>query len=172
MARLGMSTEEYAFYIGQIREAFDLIGQEAWLYQVKTEEKDLYRDPTIEHKEVKKIGLVFEENPKPILKKMNWLTEDEELPYVAYIVALASDDTPIKITEYMKVRIQSKLGLESDRLFVVSKVTGNSIDPLVWICKLVPYRYKVDINSETERYDSRLGEEKKETGYNYLRVSE
>lgn len=169
MAILGMSQKEYDYYVDQMREAMHLIGQEAYLYQVDMEVKDLYRDPDIIYKDAVKIGLIFEDNPKPILKQMNWLTEDEELPYVAHIVALSSNKEPVEVTENMKVLIPSVYGLNTVRVFLVSRVTGNHIDPVTWICKLVPYREKIDIDPSTPEYDEKR-EEGSDTSYGYLNV--
>lgn len=170
MAILGMSQTEYDYYVDQLREAMALIGQDAILYQVETEAKDLYRDPSVTYKEAVNIGLIFEENPKPILKQLNWLTEDEELPYVAHIVALATNKEPIIVRENMKIRVKSKYGLQADRVFVVSKVNANHIDPVTWICKLVPYREKVDFNQETEEHEDIREEGKQDTSYGYLSI--
>lgn len=170
MAILGMSQKEYDYYVDQLREAMALIGQEAYLYQVDTEEKDLYRDPDVTYEKPVTIGLIFEENPRPILKKLNWLTEDEELPYVAHIVALATNKEPVIVRENMKIRIKSKYGLQADRVFNVSKVNGNHINPVTWICKLTPYREKVDFIQETSEHDDMREEGKQDTSYGYLNV--
>lgn len=170
MAILGMSKSEYDYYVDQLREAMALIGQEALLYQVDTEEKDLYRDPELTYKKPVTVGLIFEENPRPILKQLNWLTEDEELPYVVHIVALATNKEPVIVRENMKIRIRSKMGLESDRFFNVSKVNANHIDPVTWICKLTPYRERVDFVPETEEHEDVREEGKEDTSYGYLKV--
>lgn len=170
MSILGMSQKEYDYYVDQVRESMALIGQEAILYQVDTEEKDLYRDPSTTYKDAVKIALVFDDNPKPILKKHNWLTEDEELPYVAHIVALATNGEPVVVRENMKIRVKSKLGLKSDRVFLVSRVVGNHIDPITWICKLTPYREKVDMNPDTCEYEDMREEGKQDTSFGYLNV--
>lgn len=148
MGSLTMTPDEYAYYVDNLREAFDLIGQKAYLFEVDEEVKDIYRDPTTTYKERRRISLVFEENPKPILKKFGWLSEDEELPYVANVVAVDSNGDPVEIRENMKILVVSELGLQNNRMFLVSKVTGNNIDPLTWICKLVPYRTKISLSAE------------------------
>ena len=169
MGRLTMTKDEYNYYVDNIREAFDLIGQKAVLFEVDQEIKDMYRDADVTYKDGKDISLIFEDNPKPILKKFNWLTEDDELPIVANIVALADDGTPIEVREKMKILLKSELGLQTQRLFLVSKVTGNTIDPLVFICKLVPYRFKTDIDKSKEGYQPTIGE-KNNTGFSYLKT--
>ena len=170
MGRLTMTKSEYNYMVDNIREAFDLIGQKAVLFEVDSEIKDIYRDADVIYKDGKEISLIFEDNPKPILKKFNWMTESDELPIVANIVALANDGTPIEVRENMKVLLMSELGLKTQRMFLVSRVTANSIDPLVFICKLVPYRYKVDVDVETEGYQPTLTE-KNDVGFSYLKVN-
>lgn len=171
MSRLGMSPGEYNYVLDNIREAFDLIGQEAILSEVDHEVKDLYRDPATTYKDEKLIGLIFEDNPRPILKKMNWLIEDEELPYVVHIVALATNREPVVVTENMKITIPSVYGVNTVRTFIVTRVTGNSIDPLTWICKLVPYREKIDMIPETPGViDHEKVSNPSDVGINYLNI--
>lgn len=170
MGRLTMSKEEYQYYVDNIREAFDLIGQKALLFEIDQEVTDLYRDKTQLYREGKEISLIFEDNPKPILKKFNWLTEDEENPIVVHIVAKATDGTPLEIRENMKIVLFSELGLDTRRAFKVSKVTGSSLDPLTWICKLVPYRYKQDIDVESKGYQSKRDEKGNDTDFSYLKI--
>ena len=45
MASLGMTASEYQLYVTNITEAFKLIGQDALLYQVESDNKDMYDDP-------------------------------------------------------------------------------------------------------------------------------
>ena len=66
MGLLNMNEKEYNYYVDNIAEAFKLIGQDAKLYQVLTEDKDLYRDPSLTHKRYVEIGCIFEDNPKPL----------------------------------------------------------------------------------------------------------
>lgn len=170
MALLGFSQTEYEYYVDQYRESMKLIGQDAWLYEVAVERKDLYRDPDLLYKKPRKISLVFEENPKPILKRNNWLTEDEELPYIAYVVAVDDEGKPVEVRQYMKIRVVSKYGLRTDRFFIVSRVTGNHIDPLMWICKLVPYREQLDLDPSTEKLEVVEDLDNTETSFGYLKI--
>lgn len=172
MARLGMSPEEYDYWVSNISEAFDLIGQDAELYQVAEIDKDMYNDVDIlKHFTPRNIGLIFEDNPRPVLKKFNWLTEEEEIPYVAYLCSKDSSQRSLEVQEYMVVRVLSNYGLESERLFQVSSCRGSSIDPLFWICKLVPYRNKVDMVHETRQIES-TRVRKNDTNFAYLDIHE
>ena len=169
MGRLTMTKDEYNYMVDNIREAFELIGQKAVLFQVDSEIKDIYRDADVTYKDGTDISMIFEDNPKPILKKFNWMTEDEELPIVAHVVALDNKGNPVQVRERMKIMIKSELGLETQRVFLVSKVTGSSIDPLTYICKLVPYRFKVDVDTEKPGYQPSV-EPKSDTGFIYLKT--
>lgn len=168
MAQLGMTDREFEQYQLFMSEAVRLIGQDALLYPVDTVTEDLYSDKDITFLKPRKIGLIFDQNPRPILKKFQWLTEDEELPYLAYIVSLDHSDKAFTVQEQMKVVIQSERVLKSERYFLVSNVRGVTIDPLMWICKLVPYRPKFDMKPETSSYDSTLNK-KTDTGYSYFK---
>lgn len=171
MGLLTMTEEEYQYYVDNIREAFDLIGQKAILFQIDQEVKDLYQDKEQLYREGKIISLVFEDNPKPTLKKFNWLTEDDNNPIVAHIVAKASDGDSLEIRDGMKILLISEHGLRTARAFKVANVVGSSIDPLTWICKLVPYRYKEDVDQQTSGYQSKLDSKELDTDFSYLRTT-
>lgn len=172
MALLGMTPEEYDYMVSNISEALKLIGQDAMLYQIYDVEKDLYNDTeSLELLSHRDIGLIFEDNPRPVLKKFNWLTEEEEIPYLAYICSKDSRQEPLVVQDRMLIRIKTHLGIESDKLFQVTSVRGNSVDPLYWICKLVPYRNKVDFNPETPKVDS-TRVDKTDVNFAYLKVNE
>lgn len=170
MGILTMSEKEYDYQIDNIREGFSLIGQEAVLYQVDQEITDMYHDYSTTYKKGIKISVIFERNPQPLLKKYGWVIEGESEALVAHVVSLADDGTPIEIRENMKICLVSSLGLDSSRMFKVSKVVGNSIPVLTWICKLVPYRFKTDTISETEEYESSLDNDGQNNDFSYLKV--
>lgn len=168
MALLGMSDLEFEFHQRSITEAVRLIGQDAYLFPVNSSEEDLNSDKDIVYEGARKIGLLFDSNPKPILKKFQWLTEEEDLPYVAYIVPFDHNNIEFEVTEHMLVRIDSKRVLNSERVFLVTNVRGVTLDPLMWMCKLVPYRPKVDMRPGTGKYEPTLNP-KTDTGFTYLR---
>lgn len=168
MAVLGMSDKEFEFYQRSISEAVRLIGQDALLFPVGFVTEDLYSDKDIDYEGVRKIGLIFDSNPKPILKKFQWLTEEEELPYLAYIVPLDHDNEEFIAQENMLIQIASERVLKSERTFLVTNVRGVTLDPLMWMCKLVPHRPKVDMDPETPYIESTVAP-KTDTGYSYLR---
>ena len=168
MGQLGMTLKEYDYYIENLAEAFMLIGQEAKLYQVLVEEKDMYHDPSLEYGDYVNVGVIFEDNPKPILKKYNWFVEDEELPFVCYLVAKDNDGEPVDVRENCILEIPSKYGLETERRFLTISVRGSSIDPLAWICKLVPLRNKIDMIPATLETDTKL-KPQDDVGFSYLK---
>lgn len=170
MGKLTMTELEYQYYVDNLREAFDLIGQKAYLFQVDKEFKDLYQDKVQEYHDAKEIAIIFEDNPRPILKKYNWLTETEDMPYIAYVVPKASDNEPLRLRDGMKIGIVSEFGLKTIRMFKVSKVNASSIDPLCYICKLVPYRYKEDIDREKPGYQAVRDENKNDTDFSYIKT--
>lgn len=153
MAELMMDEIEYEYYQKSISEACRLIGQEALLFPVNSVLPDIYDDRTVSYDGVRSIGLLFESNPRPLLKKFNWITEDEELPFVANIVPFDDTGEPFNITEDMIIVIKNRLGFKSERSFIVRNVRGSSIDPLMYVCKLSPYRPKVDFNPNTVAHD-------------------
>ena len=108
MGKLNSNLNEHNYMVNSIREAFTLIGQPAYLYQVDTEDRDLYYDPELTYKDAIKVSVIFETNPQPLLKKFNWLTDSEQqTPYVANIVSLADDGSTLKIQENMKLLLLS-----------------------------------------------------------------
>ena len=152
MGSLSMNLSEHNYYVNMIMEGFNLIGQKAILYQVDTEERDLYYDPKVVYKEASNIFVMFESNPMPILKKYNWLTEGEDSPYIVYVSGLDSEGNPIEVQENMKIVIVSELGLKTQRVFDVSRVMANNINPLAYLCKLTPHRFHVDLEESEETY--------------------
>lgn len=171
MGLLTQTSDEYQYYVDNIREAFMLIGQEAILYEVDGETLDMYWDPELYHKEGKPISLIFESKPKPILDRFSWRTESNETPYIAHIVAKADNGDPIEVRKHMLVELKSKYGLVEHKLFMVMNVAGSSIDPLTWICNLTPYRFKADIAPDVPGYQEQKDVKNKDTDFTYLRTN-
>ena len=141
MPILGLTPTEYEYYLLTYAEAFELIGQDAFLYPVDVEVKDIYRDPDLLYKKPVHISIIFEESPTAFLRKNNWVIEDDELePYMAYMVGFDNERRPIEVRENMKVRVVSNLGYHFDKIFNVEKVNLNHLNHFVYSCKLTPYR--------------------------------
>lgn len=168
MAILGMNDAEFNYYQAAMTEAVKMIGQDAYLFPVDSVTEDIYSDKDIVYNRARKIGLLFESNPKPILKKFQWLSEDDELPYLAYIVPFDHKSVEFTVEENMLIRIDSKRVLQSERVFIVTRVRGTTLDPLMWMCTLAPYRPKVDMVPDTPEYNATLNP-KTDTGYTYLK---
>lgn len=169
MGKLSFNEKEYNYLVNSLTEGFTLMGQDAELLTIKTITKDVYRDPiNTKYNAGVSVGLFFEDNPRPILKKYNWLTEDEELPYLAYLMPKDSELSEVIIEEYCIVKITSNFGLKTTRWFQIQYVRATSIDNLAWLCKLVPYRYHIDMIPETKVTDERL-QEKTDTNYSILK---
>lgn len=144
MGLLYQNKSEHDFYARAIAEAAQLLGEPALIYIPDVKKYDINNDKQIVYQKPILINIIFEENPKPILKKNNWLTEDPDLPYVVYIPKKADDysdvnaekDSLIKITN-----IQVDNMYESD--FIITNIVGSKLRPLFWECKLAPYRPNV-----------------------------
>lgn len=171
MGLLTMTPEEYQYQVDNLREAFMLIGQEATLFEVDKEFQDMYKDYDLTYKEGREICVIFENNPQPIMKKFKWLTEGEDNPIIAHVVAKDNEGNPLEIRANMKILLKSKYGLVDERMFVVTRVNGSSIDPLTWICKLVPYRYEADVDPDTPGYQETLDHKRLDTDFTFLRTT-
>lgn len=169
MAELMMVDREFDQYQRYYAEALKLIGQDAYLFPADSVEEDMYFDKSVSYSDARHIGLIFESNPRPILKRYNWLTEDEELPFLAYIAPLDNNEDGFEVRDQMKIQINSKRVISSERFFIVQKVRGSSIDPLMFICSLTPYRPKVSMRPDLEGYHSTVNGVN-EAGYTYLRT--
>ena len=174
MGKLFMDATEHEFWEEEIAEAARLLGQECKLYQVDIIDEDINRDTKVSYKEPVSINILFEDNPKPKLKKLGWLTETDDLPYLAYITSLDDNYERVKVDKYAKITVLNNLG-EVD--LQISEVSGSEIDPLFWICKLVPYRYNFDDNAvdkdSSDYNDASITSSSREDGsnpnYNYLK---
>lgn len=141
MALLGMNSNEHNLWELYITEATKLHGQKCKLYLIEEKVKDLNHDPNVTYKDPIDFNILFESNPKPILKKMGWYIEDDDLPYVAYLTSYANKHDRIELRKETKISIPNIQGISE---FTISDIRGSKINPLFWICKLVPYRYNVD----------------------------
>lgn len=143
MGLLDMSRSEIGLHMRFIAEAAKLRGQPCRLYQISKSTSDLHNDKDIVYKEPVLINILFEEHPKTILKKLNWFSEDEDLPYVAYLVNLDKHYAEVQVTKDCLIETRSIQVEQSEGTrFLISSVRGSNVNPVFWICKLVPYRPK------------------------------
>lgn len=146
MGLLDMSRSENALHMKFIAEAAKLRGQSCRLYQIDKKSSDLHNDKDIIYKEPVLINILFEEHPKTILKKMNWFSEDEELPYVAYLTNLDKNYQEVEIEKDCLIETKSiQVEYQERTRFLISSVRGSQVNPVFWICKLVPYRPKANM---------------------------
>lgn len=169
MGLLDMSRSELKLQTKFITEAAKLRGQKCLLYQIDSIESDLHNDKDIIYKNPVLINILFDENPKTILKKMNWFSEDDELPYVAYLTNMDKNYSDIVVSKHCLVETKSIQVEQSERTrFLISEVRGNSIDPVYWICKLVPYRPK-SVRTEVQDHEA---PNNTEMGYSFIQRSD
>lgn len=143
MGLLDMSRSEADLWMRLITEAAKLRGQPCLLYQIDKTHIDLQNDHIVKYKDPVLINILFEDQPKTVLKKMGWYHEEEELPYVAYLTNMDRDYADVIVEEDCRVSTQGIQVKEfGDSEFIITSVKGSSINPVFWICKLVPYRPK------------------------------
>ena len=146
MGLLYMDDVEHELHIEYLAEAAKLLGQEALLYQVDTKECDLHHDKDVTYKDPVKFNFLLEHNPTPILKKLNWFSEDDELPYIGYLTNLDDNYQKVVIDKECLLEIRTtQVDEVSTNKFVITSVRGSKLNPLFWICKLVPYREKTEM---------------------------
>lgn len=162
-----MDILEHNLWINYLTESAALFGKECDIHIVKSREDDINHDPYLEYYDPVKINILFEENPKPILKKMGWYSNEEDLPYVVYMTCLDSQYKIIYPEKYSLIDIPNIMATSKQtNKFTITEVKGSKINPLFWICKLVPYKYNLDntVVNENPKLDSKVAN----TKYNYL----
>lgn len=169
MGLLDMSRPELKMHMKFITEAAKLRGQPCKLYQIAESTSDLHNDKDIEYMPPVDINILFEEHPKTILKKLNWFSEDEDLPYVAYLTNMDKDYADVRVTKDCLIETHSIQVEQSERTrFLISSVRGGNIDPAFWICKLVPYRPK----SEKTEVKDHEAPNNTDMGYSFIQRRE
>lgn len=79
-----LNSNEHISMMLNISESLYLQGTTCKYYACKSYTRDINNDPVVDlSTEPIELEVSFESNPRPILKKMNWLAEDDELPYIA-----------------------------------------------------------------------------------------
>lgn len=148
---LTLSDSEKSLYKDWLLEAFYLRGIEAFIYQALDESPDVYADWTYNYLPPVRSRVVFEDNPRAVLKQLNWLAEDEEVnPLLTYVLTEDFNRNKLSISRGCIIEIPYAMDESGSQKFIVTEMRGDSIRPLVWICKLAPYREQVDIHPENE----------------------
>ena len=145
MGLLSMEVQEHMLHTRYIAEASKLHGHRCLLYTPKTTTHNLHHDDDSTYNNPIAASILFESDPKPVLKNYNWFSEEESMPYIAYITNLDENYQDIviernTIVELEHVQVHSNL----IKKFIITEIRGSKINPLYWICKLVPYREKID----------------------------
>lgn len=159
MSKLGVVEYEYNYIVNAYTEAFELIAQDATYYEIDSETKDKNYDPTVEYKSAREIGVIFVDNPKPILKQYGWVIEDKNT-VVVFISPKDRNLDLLDVKEHTVFDVESKYGIQSEKRFFITNVTGSTIDPFMFICTAVPYRKRVVPEDTSNR----------ETGSSYLKI--
>lgn len=133
---------EHELFVNFYSEAFNLFGNDCYFIPIEGKIRDINHDPHILYGEKIPMRIVFESNPKTILKRLGWYNEDDELPYVAYIAFKDGGYTDIEIHDDCLIEVLSSTSNKksNNRTFIITNIRGNKIDPLYWTIKLAPYR--------------------------------
>lgn len=79
------SDHEYLYHCANLSESNWLLGTEVKFYTCIKYTRDVASDPHPEWSQGATINMLFDDNPKATLRKLNWMAEDENLPYLVYI---------------------------------------------------------------------------------------
>lgn len=160
------SDNEHNLHVDYYSEAFNLFGNDCSIYQVLTKSRDLEHDPTMTYADPVPMCICFESNPKPILKKLGWYTEDEDLPYIAYVAFKDGHHQDVSIQDDTLIEVFGKtLNNEHSSKFIVTRVNGSKIHPLFWTVKLAPYRPTDQLNASVDTD----GNDSTDSGYTYVK---
>jgi len=155
-ALLTLSDSERLLYKDWLMEAFFLRGIEAYIHQAVEEEADVSADWEYRYYPPVRSRVVFEENPRAVLKQLNWLAEDEEMnPLLTYVLTEDFNRDKLKIARGCIIEIPYSMDEGGTQKFIVTEMRGDSIRPLIWICKLAPYREQTDVNPDTAGVEER-----------------
>lgn len=168
MGLLGFTPEEYKFYIRSMSEALKLIGNEAYIREVKENRTNFYGDSSYSNKHRIKANIIFDNHPKPILRKMGWNTEEEDHPFVAWLSILSEKEKIIEMEEGLIVEVIGINGPDATQVFRVTRCHGSTIDPTMWLLLMMPYRKEIDFVPETPKHET-VDPTKKDTEDKYIK---
>jgi hypothetical protein len=188
------NNREHLYTESNIAEAHWLMGTACKFYPCKSYTRDLASDPHPEYDEPVDINIVFDDDPKTTLEKMNWLAEGEDLPFMAYISSIIypkykewkqqlrntelSDEErslllnnhtsfTLMVNKYSLIELPYVMQEQGTKMLMVTDLRGDTVNPLAWYCKLVPYRAQTDIDPTTPEIDDNLGKSD-DTDFNYV----
>lgn len=164
---------EHEYLSKAFNEANWLLGVECKYYQPAEVVKDVVNDPDVELRDAVTINVIFDSSPKSALKSLNWYVHDDEtVPLLAYVSSMLRDGTKIDVREHGILEVPYHMEVQGTQKFIVTKVQGDTVRPLTWICKLVPWFAPVDFIPETPEIDTALNSDDVETGFGYLKVTD
>lgn len=165
--------KEHNLLKGLYAEANNLFGVECIYYAPKSVDKDSANDPFIVLDEGTNVNVVFETHPKTVLKSLNWYAYDNSiLPLVAYISEVKMDKTdkePIDIRQYGRLKIPYVMKDTGTQLFQIDKVQGDTLNPLIWTCSLVPCAEQTDYNPETPEIEDTQNKNDSDFGFGHIK---
>lgn len=159
MGLYDMTSRENDYYSESLSEANELLGTECTYYEPLEVHKDTLNDEDIKYGEGITVNVVFESHPKPVMKNLNWLVgkDSDILPLVAYISDVNKRlNRLVDVSKYGKLVVPYKLKQYGTREFKIDRVSGDSLNPIIWICSLVPIWYKTDMNPNTPDTDDKV----------------
>jgi len=174
MGILAYSDIEWEYLVRTVSEFFTLMGYDALLYQVECVERSLHYDiDSATFWEPVKIGIAFETNPKPLLRKWFWNTEesakDTQVVHMGFMDTL---EHYIACAPGMEFTVQVKHGIPDVKRFRVNEVHGDALNPLMWVCTVSPVRAQSDFRPEDPGEVQVTRNDPSQTRYSYLNMQE
>lgn len=148
MGLFDISGQDKEVVRGMLNEAFALWGTNARLMQVTADNKDFNNDNDYQRLPYQEINLLYEEFPKPTLRKLGWFQEDQEMPAVAYVLPLDKDGNRVRLREGSVIEIPYNEVRDGVRTMFVGRCQADSLNFLYWICTLTPNRIQVIKDAE------------------------
>lgn len=153
-------------------EANKLFGIECTYYPPLSVDKDTANDPFIVLGDGSEVSVIFDSHPKTVLKSLNWYSQDKDiLPLVAYISDISNSGETLNIAQYGKIKIPYVMKEHGTQLFQIDKVQGDTLNPLIWTCSLVPCTEQLDYNPDTPEIEEGLDSSTSELGFTHIKWS-
>jgi len=141
MGTLNPNEKERLYLARRLFEAFRLRGVPCRVFQVANLEYTEQKDYKVQYMGSVESYMMFEENPKAKLKKLEWFVEDEAQASLGYFVAFDKEMSPIKIIRETKVEIDyNALTGVTTQAFVLKDIRANDINQFSYVAKLTPFR--------------------------------
>jgi hypothetical protein len=110
-------------------------------YQVLSYVRSLNNDPIVTYDLPIDLDIIITNPPKATLRKLNWLVEGDDPTYVAYISRIdGRTGLPIIVQEFARIDLPYIMEDSGVQVFRVMDVKGETSSPIMYICKLSPWR--------------------------------